>query len=192
MGMSLPPEPPLPPRAKKPLDPLVKTALSLSAGLILITIIGMILTAPDRSIPPYSVMAQAGQSVSVSVPAQTTDAQIEALLFRFRLAREGDRGGFRRLKIKPTTAQDPAGPYEHVTIYILDNPGLAEESVLKEYLAGVDATAKSAFERHVRGMYRLGPKSESGALGFISEEASPGGSQAGNRRMLFQGAIDRR
>jgi len=154
---------------KKPLDPLVKTALSLSLGLILITIIGMILTAPDRSIPPYSVMAQIGESVTVSVPPNTTDAQIEALLFRFQAATESDRNGFRRLKIKPTTPNDPGGHYQRVTIYVLDNPGLAEESVLRDYVAG-DPAAKGAFKRSVRGIYRLTPGIEIGVLGYADED----------------------
>ena len=180
------------PQSKKPLDPLVKTALSLSLGLIVVTIIGMILTAPDRSIPPYTVVAQAGEHVSVSVPPQTTDVQIEALLYRFRAAGEGDRDGFRRLKIKPTTPKDPAGPYGQVTIYILDDPGLAEESVLKEYLANAGPTAKGAFERHVRGVYRLASGREFGALGFMNAEASSNGSPTENLRMLFQGVVDRK
>ena len=154
---------------KKPLDPLVKTALSLSLGLILITIIGMILTAPDRSIPPYSVMAQMGETVTVSVPPNTTDAQIEALLFRFRAALESDRDGFGRLKIKPTTPNDPGGLYQQVTIYVLDNPGLAEESVLRDYLAG-DPAARGAFKRSVRGIYRLTQGIEIGVLGYTDED----------------------
>jgi hypothetical protein len=154
---------------KKPLDPLVKTALSLSLGLILITIIGMILTAPDRSIPPYSVMAQMGEKVTVSVPPNTTDAQIEALLFRFQAALESDRDGFGRLKIKPTTPNDPGGHYQRVTIYVLDDPGLAEESVLRDYLAG-DPGARGAFKRSVRGIYRLTPGIEIGVLGYAGED----------------------
>jgi hypothetical protein len=191
MAMSLPPEPAQQPRSKTPLDPLVKTALILSVGLILITVIGMMVTAPDRSIPPYTVVAQAAESISVSVPPQTTDAEIEALLFRFRVAAEGDRAGFRHLKIKPTSPQDSRGPYERMTIYILDNPGLAEESILREYVGDPDPTAKRAFERHVRGMYRLGPRGESGTLGFISEDTRPAGRQAGDPRILFRSGTDR-
>ena len=157
----------LPP--KKPLDPLVKTALSLSVGLILVTVIGMILTAPDRSIPPYSVMAQVGEWVTVKVPPNTTDAQIEALLLRFGAAVDGERDGLRRLKIRPTTPAEP-GPYQRVTIYVLDNPGLAEESVLREYLAG-DAASMGAFQRSVRGVYRLTPKSQTAIVGSSEEKA---------------------
>ncbi len=157
----------------KPLDPLVKTALTLSLGLILITVIGMILTAPDRSIPPYSVVAQIGDAVTVNVPSGTTDAQIEALLFRFRVAADAD--GIGRLKIRPTTPEDPAGLYQRMTIYILDNPGLAEESVLREYLAG-DPGSRGAFKRSVRGIYRLTPDSQRAIVGSAEEKAT----------MLFQ------
>src|SRR5207244_7036865 len=96
-------------QSKKPLDPLVKTALAICIGLIVITVVGMILTAPDRSIPPYSVVAQIGEAVTVSVPPQTTEPEIEALLVRFQVVGHGERDGFARLKIKPTTPDDPAG-----------------------------------------------------------------------------------
>jgi hypothetical protein len=155
---------------KKPLDPLVKIALTLSIGLIVITVIGMILTAPDRSIPPYSVIAQLEDSVTVNVPSRTTDAQIEALLFRFRVAADGDGLGFGRLKIRPTTPGHPDGLYERVTIYVLDNPGLAEESVLREYLAS-DPESRGAFERAVRGIYRLTPNSQRAIVGSSEKNA---------------------
>jgi hypothetical protein len=176
---------------QKPLDPLVKIALSLSIGMIVITIIGMILTAPDRSIPPYSVMAQVGEVVSVNVPRNTTEAQIEALLFRFRAAGEGDRDTFRRMKIQPTTPQDPRGLYQRVTIYILGNPGLSEESVLREYLAG-EPTARGAFERAVRGVYRLTPDSELGVVGFVGKETRSEGAPVGGSRILFQSQVEQK
>lgn len=168
---------------KKPLDPLVKTALTICIGLIAITVVGMILTAPDRSIPPYSVMAQQGENVTVNVPTHTTDLELEALLIRFQTAGHGDRVEFARLKIKPTTPEDPAGPYRRLTIYVFDNPGLAEEPSLKEYLAGSDRLARSSFERGVRGIYRLTETTEFGALGFVPAGAV---SSAG-ARVLFQG-----
>jgi hypothetical protein len=150
---------------RKPLDPLVKTALTISISLIVITVVGMILSAPDRSIPPYSVMAQNGESVTVNVPPRTTDLEIEALLVRFQAAGHGNRDGFARLKIKPTTPGEPAGRYQRLTIYVFDNPGLAEESSLNDYLRGANPLARSSFERGVRGLYRLTPDTEFGAVG---------------------------
>jgi len=150
---------------RKPLDPLVKTALTICIGLIVITVVGMILTAPDRSIPPYSVMAQDGESVTVNVPPRTSDPEIEALLVRFQAVGHGNRDGFARLKIKPTTPGDPAGRYQRLTIYVFDNPGLAEEVSLKEYLRGADPLARPSFERGVRGTYRLTAETEFGAVG---------------------------
>lgn len=149
----------------RPLDPLVKTALTICIGLIVITVVGMILTAPDRSIPPYSVMAQHSESVTVDVPSRTTDPEIEALLVRFQAAGQGNRDGFAHLKIKPTTPGDPAGRYQRLTIYVFDDPGLAEEVSLKEYLSGADPLARSSFERGVRGTYRLTAETEFGAVG---------------------------
>ncbi len=159
---------------KKPLDPLVKTALTLCIGLIVITVVGMILTAPDRSIPPYSVMAQNGENVTVNVPPHTPDHEIEALLVRFQVAGHGNRDGFAHLKIKPTTPGDPAGRYQRLIIYIFDNPGLAEEPSLKDYLSGSDPLSRSGFERGVRGTYRLTADTEFGAAG---------------RKVLFQGKL---
>lgn len=159
---------------QKPLDPLVKTALTICIGLIVITVAGMILTAPDRSIPPYSVMAQSSESVTVNVPPRTTDPEIEALLVRFQAAGHGNRDGFAHLKIKPTTPGDPAGRYQRLTIYVFDNPGLAEEASLKDYLSGSDPLARPSFERGVRGMYRLTAETEFGAVG---------------KKIIFQGKI---
>lgn len=151
--------------APRPLDPLVKTALTLCIGLIVITVVGMILTAPDRSIPPYSVLAQDGESVTVNVPPRTTDPEIEALLVRFQAAGHASQNGFAHLKIKPTTPGDPAGRYRRMTIYVFDNPGLADEASLKEYVSGADPLARSGFERGVRGTYRLTADGEYGAVG---------------------------
>jgi hypothetical protein len=182
-------EPPRPPPAKKPLDPLVKTALTLCLSLIVITVVGMILTAPDRSIPPYSVVAQQGEVVTVSVPPRTTDADITALLERFRAVGAGDRTRFARLKIKPTTPEDPSGRYQRVAIYVFDNLGLAEEPSLRDYLLGADPTAKGSFERGVRGVYRVTPETEFGVLGFVPEgSVSAQGLPAGSR-VLFRGKI---
>lgn len=175
------------PTEQKPLDPLVKTALAICVGLILITVVGMILTAPDRSIPPYSVVAQLGEVVTVNVPPGTTDAEIEALLVRFQAAGSGDRSEFGRLKIKPTTIQDPAGRYQRVTIYVFDNVGLAEEPVLREYLAGRDPTAKRSFERGLRGMYQLTKDVEFGVMGFMSDDdVVHSGRTVESPRVLFQ------
>ena len=183
------PEPPRTPPAKKPLDPLVKTALTICLSLIVITVVGMILTAPDRSIPPYSVVAQQGEVVTVSVPPRTTEAEIEALLIRFRVVGIGDRNDFARLKIKPTTPDDPSGRYQRVTVYVFNDQGLAEEPVLRDYLAGHDPVAKASFERGVRGVYRVTPETEFGVLGFAPEgSVSAQGLPAGSR-VLFRGTI---
>src|SRR5437899_11388036 len=117
-------------QSRKPLDPLVKTALALCISLIVITVVGMVLTAPDRSIPPYSVMAQQGEIVTVNVPPSTRDPEIESLLVRFQTVGYGDRNQFARLKIKSNTPADQAGLYERVTIYVLTNQRVAEEATL--------------------------------------------------------------
>ena len=102
-------------------------------------------------------------------PSVVLLVQIEALLLRFGAAVDGERDGLRRLKIRPTTPAEP-GPYQRVTIYVLDNPGLAEESVLRDYLAG-DAASMGAFRRSVRGVYRLTPKTQTATVGSSKEKA---------------------
>lgn len=179
-----------PPQPHKPLDPLVKTALTSSISLIVVTVIGMILTAPDRSIPPYSVVAQLDEAVTVSVPPRATDAEVEALLVRFQAVGREDRSRFGRLKIKPTTPEDPSGRYQRLTIYIFDNLGLAEEPALKDYLRGRDPSARAGFERGVRSVYRVTPETEFGALGFVPEGLTPS-LPAARARVLFQGRLAR-
>jgi hypothetical protein len=147
----------------------------------------MIVTAPDRSIPPYSVMGQVGHVITVNVPPSTTDAQVEALLFRFRVAREEGRDAFRRLKIRPTTPDGAGGQYQRITIYVIGNPGLAEESVLREYVSG-EPTAQGAFERAVRGVYRLTPDTEFAAIGYVPERVMPS-VQKPQPRILFEERI---
>lgn len=159
---------------EKPLDPLVKTALTICIGLIVMTVAGMILTAPDRSIPPYSVIAQQGEHVTVHVPTRTTDPEIEALLVRFQVVGQGNRGDFAHRKISSTTAADPAGPYQRVTLYIFDDLGLADASSLNEYIKGSDPLTRSSFERGIRGVYRLTAETEFAAMG---------------NRILFQGKV---
>ncbi|TLY37111.1 MAG: hypothetical protein E6K62_01905 [Nitrospirae bacterium] len=149
-------------QSKKPLDPLVKTALALCISLIVITVVGMVLTAPDRSIPPYSVMAQQGEIVTVNVPPSTRDPEIEALLVRFQIVGHGERNQFARLKIKPTTPGDPAGLYQRVTIYVFDNPGLSDDASLTS-------------------------DTELGAMGFVPESGAKGERPSVGARVLFQG-----
>src|SRR3989441_595457 len=155
--------------------------------IMVMTAEGKILTAPDRSIPPYSVMAQQGEIVTVDVPPRTTDIEIEALLVRFQTVGHGNRNQFARLKIKPTTPGDPAGLYQRVTIYVFDNPGLSEEASLKEYLSGRDPLARASFERAVRGLYRLTADTELGAMGFVPESGAKGERPSVGARILFHG-----
>jgi len=85
-------------QSRKPLDPLVKTALALCISLIVITVVGMVLTAPDRSIPPYSVMDPAGlyQRVTIYVFANPGLAEEAALKEYLRGADPLARSGFER------------------------------------------------------------------------------------------------
>ena len=73
---------PKPPR--KPLDTLVKLGLGVLIGGFLMIGIGMFLSRPDRTIPPYSIGAQEGTTVLIHTPPWTSDPEIRTLLERFR------------------------------------------------------------------------------------------------------------
>ncbi len=96
------------PKTKKPLDIVVKFALSVFVGSFALIWGGMYLSRPDRSIPPYTVGAQSGQIVTTDVPRGTTDEEIESLVKRFRKVGHQTHD-FARMKIHPTTPGDPGG-----------------------------------------------------------------------------------
>ena len=102
-------------KTKKPLDIVVKFALSVFVGSFALIWGGMYLSRPDRSIPPYTVGAQSGHLVVTDVPRGTTDEEIESLVKRFRKVGH-ETHDFARMKIYPTTPGDPGGPYKQIVI----------------------------------------------------------------------------
>lgn len=178
------------------LDTVVKLGLGVFVGSFVLIWVGMFLTRPDRSIPPYSIGSQEGTAVAVHVPSWTSDTEIETLIHRFqKMAREGREFGL--MKIRPTTKDDPAGRYQRVTIYIFANDHWAEPNVLHRYLsseASGDATEqafKTEFEKSVRGLYRLDGLIEEGRIGRV-DQALRGKDSAGTAayaRQLFKGPV---
>src|SRR5579885_531916 len=180
---------------KKQLDTVVKMALGVFFGAFALIWGGMFLTRPDRSIPPYSIGDQEGTAVAVHVPVYTSDTELEALITRFqKIAREKD---FAKMKIRPTTPDDPRGRYERMTIYIFTHDAWAEAEMLHRYVAagGSDApddrALREAFEKAVRGYYRLDESGEEGRIGPIDQvmagRESP--ATAAYSRLLFKGPI---
>ncbi len=115
------------PARRKKLDPIVIMGLGILIGGICVISLGMFLSRPDRSIPPYSIGAQEGSLVAVHVPPYTSDPEIKTLIMRF-----GDVGratrDFADMKIRPTTPDDPRGRYQTATNHhffgsILDGTG---------------------------------------------------------------------
>ncbi|WP_447978618.1 hypothetical protein [Candidatus Nitrospira bockiana] len=183
------------PNANKPLDIVVKLGLGVFFGAFALIWAGMFLTRPDRSIPPYSIGAQEGTLVAVHVPVYTSDTEIEALIRRFqKVAREKDFG---RMKIKPTTPDDPAGRYERITIYVFTHDAWAEPEMLHRYVeangspARDEQSVREAFEKAVRGFYRLENGVEEGRIGpidqMMSGKESP--ATAAYSRRLFTGPV---
>ncbi|HEV8540169.1 MAG TPA: hypothetical protein VGQ60_03310 [Nitrospiraceae bacterium] len=177
--MSVPP--------KKKLDTLVKLALGVLFGSFLLIWVGMFLSRPDRSIPPYSVGAQEGTAVAVHVPPWTSDSAIETLVERFRTTGRTTRD-FGKMKIRPTTPGDPAGPYRRLVIYIFTLDAWAEPEMLHKYMAGDDPAIKAAFQNAVRGSYRLDGSEEEGRIGPILSGKDTAGTAA-YARELFKGPI---
>lgn len=168
---------------KKPLDTVVKLALMVFFGSFALIWGGMYLSRPDRSIPPYSIGSQEGHLVAAHVPGGTTDQRIETLVRRFRKVGREARG-FAAMKIQPTTPGDPGGRYRRIVVYLFDNDGWTEPTMLAKYAAGDPAVVRD-FERAVRGYYRLDDQDEEGGIGPMPKPGET--SEAG--QVLFKGRV---
>lgn len=111
--------------------------------------------------------------VAVHVPMHTTDAQLETLIHRFgKVARESR--DFGKMKIQPTTPADPRGRYARLTIFVFTHDAWAEPEMLRRYVAARDSDTaeahalREAFEKAVRGYYRLDGMAEEGRLGALA------------------------
>ncbi|OGW66628.1 MAG: hypothetical protein A3H49_08210 [Nitrospirae bacterium RIFCSPLOWO2_02_FULL_62_14] len=178
------------------LDTVVKLGLGVFIGAFVLIWGGMFLTRPDRTIPPYSIGSQEGTAVAVHVPSWTSDTEIETLIYRFqRVAHEGREFG--RMKIRPTTDNDPAGRYQRITIYIFANDHWAEPDMLHRYLSSetsrdpAEQAFKAEFEKTVRGYYRLDGSAEEGRIGRIYEvlRGTDTAATAAYARQLFKGPV---
>jgi hypothetical protein len=121
------------------------------------------------------------------VPSWTSDSAIETLIERFRkVGRETH--DFGRMKIQPTTPGDPSGRYRRIAVYIFTHDAWAEPELLHRYLAG-EPEIKEAFEKAVRGFYRLDGLEEEGRIGPILSGKDAAGTAAYSRQ-LFKGRIE--
>ena len=181
-------------REKKKLDTVVKMGLGVFIGAFVLIWGGMFLTRPDRSIPPYSIGSQEGAAVAVHVPVYTSDTELETLIYRFqKVAKDKDFG---RMKIHPTTPDDPTGHYRRITIYVFTHEAWAEPNMLHRYMAArhsnlpEDMSLREAFEKAVRGYYHLDESGEEGRIGpidGINMKDRP--ATAAFSRVLFSGPI---
>ncbi len=180
---------------KKKLDTVVKLGLGVFVGAFGLIWGGMFLTRPDRSIPPYSIGSQEGTAVAVHVPVYTSDTAIETLIYRFqKVAREGNFG---QMKIQPTTPDHPRGRYRRISIYVFTHDSWAEPEMLHRYLEAArsetaeDRALREAFEKAVRGFYRLEESQEEGRIGpiyhMLGAKETP--ATAAYARVLFMGPI---
>ena len=181
------------PKGKRKIDTVVKLGLGVLIGSFLLIWVGMFLSRPDRSIPPYSIGSQEGTVVAVHVPGWTSDAAIETLIERFRKVGQETRD-FGKMKIQPTTPGNPAGSYRRITIYIFTHDSWAEPAILHRYVTTKDSPAaddqslREAFEKSVRGFYRLDESEEEGRIGPILRGKDTVGTAA-YARLLFKGPV---
>ena len=178
---------------KKKLDTVVKLALGVFFGSFILIGIGMFLTRPDRSIPPYSIGSQEGTAVAVHVPSWTSDPEIETLIYRFRKVGRGTRN-FGSMKIQPTTPDHPEGRYRHIEVYIFTNNSWTEPEMLHRYLAtdssesADDVAFREGFQNAVRGFYGLKEVREEGRIGpLLRGEETP--ATKAYVRVLFRGPL---
>ena len=170
---------------KKKLDMVVKLGVGVMVTSFMLIFIGMFLTRPDRSIPPFSIGAQEGTTVALHVPSWTSDAEIETLLYRFRTVAK-ESGGFGLMKIQPTTPDDPEGRYAKIRIFVFTDDSWTEPERLHHYLEGHDPTVRKLFERAMRGSYQLEGHREVGRIGrLLSGPDSP--ATAAYSRVIFEG-----
>jgi hypothetical protein len=173
-------------KGRKKLDTVVKLGLGVFVAAFTLIGGGMFLSRPDRTIPPYSIGSQEGIHVAVHVPPWTSDAGIETLIQRFRkVGRETH--DFGKMKIRPTTPDDPAGRYRRIVVYIFTDDGWTEAEKLHHYVTGAPAAAREEFARTMRGSYRLEGDQEEGRIGPLL----PGKDTAGTAvyaRELFKGS----
>ncbi len=175
------------PQPKKKLDHVVRMGLGVMLTSFALIVVGMFLTRPDRSIPPFSIGSQEGTAVAIHVPSWTSDGEIETLVRRFqKVARE--TRNFGPMKIRPTTPQSPEGSYSRLTIYIFSESRWTAPDVLHRYLAGEDRTLRETFGRKVRGLYRLDGSAAEGRIGpLLDQHDSP--ATAASSRVLFKGPL---
>jgi hypothetical protein len=140
----------------------------LIGGFCLIAL-GMFVSRPDRTIPPYSIGAQEGSLVAVHLPSYTSDPEIESLINRFGAVGRTDRD-FAAMKIRPTTPDDPRGRYQTLQIIVFSDSAWAQPDTLLRYITSngkdrSDEAFRKDFEAAVRAGYRADAEGQAGWIG---------------------------
>ena len=159
---------------KKRLDPVVLIGIGVLLGSFFLIGMGMYLSRPDRTIPPYSIGSQVGTTVAVHTPSYTSDPELQALLHRFRKVGRESRD-FGSLKIRPTTPELGNARYQRMTIYVFANPEWTTLEMLEQYLARDSQRAPEGlawieeFEKAVRGGYVINEQGQRGWIGSLKK-----------------------
>ncbi len=157
---------------KKGLDPIVKICLGILLGGFCLIAFGMYLSRPDRTIPPYSLGAQAGTLVALHVPSWTSDPELESLIKRFGNVGRTTRD-FASMKIRPTTPKNSRERYQTIHIIIFSDPSWTEPDTFQRYIGSETKELRTPeiedfrqqFEASVRGGYRADEAGQAGWIG---------------------------
>ena len=159
---------------KKRYDPVVKIGIGVLLGSFFLIGMGMFLSRPDRSIPPYSIGSQVGTTVAIHTPSYTSDPELQALLQRFRKIGRETRD-FGSLKIRPTTPELGTTRYQRITIYVFADPKWTTSEIIEQYLERDSLKAQEEmewieeFEDAVRGGYYIDEQGQRGWIGSLKK-----------------------
>ena len=121
--------------------------------------------------------------MAVHVPSWTSDAEIEALIERFRKVGRETRN-FGPMKIRPTTPDDPHGRYRRITIYVFSHKDWAEADILHKFVTGEDQSVQDGFEKALRGLYRLDEREAEGRIGPLLKGKDSAATAAYSRQLF--------
>jgi hypothetical protein len=159
---------------KKRYDPVVIIGLSVLLGSFFLIGLGMFLSRPDRTIPPYSIGSQVGTTVAVHTPSYTSDPELKALLQRFRKI-GGETRDFASLKIRPTTPGVGAARYQSITMYVFAQSKWTTSEMVEKYLQRDSLKTPEGlkwineFEEAVRGGYVIDEQGQRGWIGSLKK-----------------------
>lgn len=123
-----------------------------------------------QEIPPFKIIGKYQTSLTLLVPAKTTDAELKKLIFKFREARVSNE--LSRL-IPPTTPKGSKGSYAVVDIYVFSEEIWASSEKLGKFIrtsmkSKSDREFSREYANHIRAyyFYSIPASEETGSIGY--------------------------